>query len=240
MERVLGFSSNEAESTGLLSPKGWFSEGTRTGYPLSPFPSWRSPDVVPSERISDDSLRGRQLLVISFSWSFTSCYITIIPTGRLFTTLWSIRNELHFLTNFVSLRSNFQPGVALEEISHTSGNYADLRKESRHGQAGQSAAAASAPPSAEYAPLSSATRAWEVPRRSLNIIKIIGKGAFGQVAKATAIDLPGKPGLSVVAVKMLKGNAKFRTAVFGSTVIPGFVLHLLVSLPPIFLFSEFP
>ena len=104
----------------------------------------------------------------------------------------------------------------MEEISHTSGNYADLRKESRHGQAKQSAAAASAPPaSAEYAPLSTSTRAWEVPRRSLNIVKIIGKGAFGQVAKATAIDLPGKPGLSVVAVKMLKGNAKFRAAVFG-------------------------
>ena len=113
----------------------------------------------------------------------------------------------------------------MEEISHTSGNYADLRKESRHGQAKQSAAAASAPPaSAEYAPLSTSTRAWEVPRRSLNIVKIIGKGAFGQVAKATAIDLPGKPGLSVVAVKMLKG--KFRAAVFGSTVMSVFELSL--------------
>ena len=40
----------------------------------------------------------------------------------------------------------------------------------------------------------------------MNIDKVIGKGAFGQVAKATVVDLPGRPGQTVVAVKMLKGT----------------------------------
>ena len=52
------------------------------------------------------------------------------------------------------------------------------------------------------------TRSREVPRDSLTIEKIIGNGQFGEVAKATAIDLPGKPGETIVAVKMLKGELK--------------------------------
>ena len=43
---------------------------------------------------------------------------------------------------------------------------------------------------------------------SVTIEKVIGKGAFGQVAKGTAIDLRERPGISPVAVKMLKGNPK--------------------------------
>ena len=57
-----------------------------------------------------------------------------------------------------------------------------------------------------YSSLSLETRSWEVPRESLTIKKIIGKGAFGQVAKATVTDLRGAPGETVVAVKMLKGK----------------------------------
>ena len=57
-----------------------------------------------------------------------------------------------------------------------------------------------------YASLDLKTRSWEVPRESLTIKKIIGKGAFGQVAKATATDLHGAPGETIVAVKMLKGK----------------------------------
>ena len=58
----------------------------------------------------------------------------------------------------------------------------------------------------DYAPLHPSTRSWEIPRSSLTIEKVIGKGAFGQVAKGTAIDLRGKPGNTPVAVKMLKSN----------------------------------
>ena len=59
---------------------------------------------------------------------------------------------------------------------------------------------------AAYAPLNPSTRSWEIPRNSVTIEKVIGKGAFGQVAKGTAIDLRGRPGNTPVAVKMLKGD----------------------------------
>ena len=58
----------------------------------------------------------------------------------------------------------------------------------------------------DYAPLHPSTRLWEIPRNYVTIEKVIGKGAFGQVAKGTAIDLRGRPGKIPVAVKMLKGN----------------------------------
>jgi len=59
--------------------------------------------------------------------------------------------------------------------------------------------------SSEYQTLDRATMEWEVAPHKVSIIKVIGKGAFGQVAKATAVDIRGMPGESVVAVKMLKG-----------------------------------
>ena len=58
----------------------------------------------------------------------------------------------------------------------------------------------------DYAPLHPSTSSWEIPRSSVTIEKVIGKGTFGQVAKGTAIDLRGRPGNTPVAVKMLKGN----------------------------------
>ena len=57
---------------------------------------------------------------------------------------------------------------------------------------------------AVYTPLHPLTRSWEVPRRHVTIEKVIGKGAFGQVAKGTAEGLRGMPGMTTVAVKMLK------------------------------------
>ena len=60
----------------------------------------------------------------------------------------------------------------------------------------------------DYALLHPSTRSWEIPRNNVTIEKVIGKGAFGQVAKGTAIDLRGRPGNTPVAVKMLKGNPR--------------------------------
>ena len=57
---------------------------------------------------------------------------------------------------------------------------------------------------AAYAPLQPLTCSWEVPRHHVTIDKVIGKGAFGQVAKGTAIGLCGMPGMTTVAIKMLK------------------------------------
>ena len=60
--------------------------------------------------------------------------------------------------------------------------------------------------SGQYAPLHAATLSWEIPREHVAIEKIIGKGAFGQVAKGTAMGLRGRPQKTLVAVKMLKGD----------------------------------
>ena len=49
-------------------------------------------------------------------------------------------------------------------------------------------------------------KSWEVPRVSIIIEKVIGQGAFGQVAKGTASQLRGVEGMTTVAIKMLKGN----------------------------------
>ena len=59
--------------------------------------------------------------------------------------------------------------------------------------------------SGQYAPLHPSTRSWEVPRKHVILEKIIGKGAFGQVAKGTAVNLGGRPGKTLVAIKKLKG-----------------------------------
>lgn len=62
----------------------------------------------------------------------------------------------------------------------------------------------------QYAPLHPSTRSFEIPREHVTIEKIIGKGAFGQVAKATATGLGGSSQKTLVAVKMLKGiNRKY-------------------------------
>ena len=62
------------------------------------------------------------------------------------------------------------------------------------------------PPHNEYAPLDLRTRSWEVAREDVIVEKIIGKGAFGQVAKGTAKNLSLSSGTRNVAIKMLKGS----------------------------------
>lgn len=47
---------------------------------------------------------------------------------------------------------------------------------------------------------------WEIPRANLNVEKVIGRGAFGVVSRGLALDLPGKPGWTVVAVKSILGQ----------------------------------
>ena len=57
-----------------------------------------------------------------------------------------------------------------------------------------------------YASLDPYTRSFEIPRGHVTIKQIVGKGAFGQVAKATANNLQGRPKKTLVAVKMLLGT----------------------------------
>ena len=58
----------------------------------------------------------------------------------------------------------------------------------------------------EYASLDPHTRSCEIPREHVTIKKIVGKGAFSQVAKATADNLQGRTKKTLVAVKMLSGT----------------------------------
>ena len=60
----------------------------------------------------------------------------------------------------------------------------------------------------EYASLNPYTCSWETPREHVTIKQIVGKGAFGQVAKATAINLHERAKKMLIAVKMLKGTKK--------------------------------
>ena len=66
--------------------------------------------------------------------------------------------------------------------------------------------ARSSPPGADNVSLHPLTRCWEVPRPHVTIEKIIGKGAFGQVAKGTAVGLRGNPETTTVVIKMLKSE----------------------------------
>ena len=64
--------------------------------------------------------------------------------------------------------------------------------------------------SRQYAPLHPSTRSWEVPRQHVTLEKVIGKGAFGQVAKGTAKSIRGRPGKTLVAIKKLRGAKCFK------------------------------
>ena len=55
-------------------------------------------------------------------------------------------------------------------------------------------------------PMIPLTKTWEVSQDKVNIVKVIGKGAFGQVAKATVENLHNVKGITTVAVKMLKSK----------------------------------
>ena len=46
---------------------------------------------------------------------------------------------------------------------------------------------------------------WEVPRENLVFVKVIGRGAFGQVARGMVKGLDGNKEDMLVAIKMLKG-----------------------------------
>ena len=87
-----------------------------------------------------------------------------------------------------------------------SSGYMDLKETRKDNSKAQST-------SSGYEPPRPAKRSWEVPRHHVTIEKVIGKGAFGQVAKGTAVGLQGRPDTTTVAIKMLKRESctYFRT-----------------------------
>ena len=62
------------------------------------------------------------------------------------------------------------------------------------------------PSSGDYMPLHPSAQKWEINRELVEIIKVVGKGAFSQVAKATAWGISDNEECTAVAVKMLKGK----------------------------------
>ena len=92
----------------------------------------------------------------------------------------------------------FQAEDAIES-SISRPTYVDLQEVTRHSNMD------SDPPLNEYAPLDLRTRSWEVAREDVIVEKVIGKGAFGQVAKGMAKNLSFRSNTRNVAIKMLKG-----------------------------------
>ncbi|CAH3040154.1 unnamed protein product [Pocillopora meandrina] len=88
------------------------------------------------------------------------------------------------------------------KLTQPPAEYMDLIEVNKDNRKAQSTASG-----ADYVPLHPLARCWEVPRHHVTIEKIIGKGAFGQVAKGTVVGLRGSPETTTVAIKMLKTNA---------------------------------
>ena len=119
-----------------------------------------------------------------------------------------------FLNTYISLTYFLQNEMALDDLqpsSHIPSESTQLRSEYMDltGATTVNDQTQRVAQSADYAPLHPSTRSWEVEKQHVTIEKIIGKGAFGQVAKGTATGLRGEPGKTTVAVKMLKCRSSF-------------------------------
>ena len=105
------------------------------------------------------------------------------------------------------IENNFAFQIAVELLKLSQSHYMALDDRTRS-QVIADASPLSTEQISEYASLDLYTRSWEIPREHVTIKQIVGKGAFGQVAKATAVNLQGRSEKTLVAVKMLKGTKK--------------------------------
>ena len=71
----------------------------------------------------------------------------------------------------------------------------------------------------DYMPLHPSGRSWEISRKQVTVIKVIGKGAFSKVAQATVRNMRGRRENITVAVKMLKGGL----------LVIAFTIHIFVT-----------
>ncbi|XP_067030240.1 fibroblast growth factor receptor 2-like isoform X4 [Acropora muricata] len=101
--------------------------------------------------------------------------------------------------------THLRPSTSTQEQIPDELAYIPLRRISSTGKG--SVIPVSPAPNVEYAPLDIRTLSWEVGRNDVKVEKIIGKGAFGQVAKGTAKNLLSRSGVTTVAIKMVKANA---------------------------------
>ena len=106
---------------------------------------------------------------------------------------------------FIKLKTNFFSKIAVKLPKPSQSHYMAIDDRARS-QVIADASPLSNEQISEYASLDPHTRSCEIPREDVTIKKIIGKGAFSQVAKATADNLQGRTKETLVAVKMLSGT----------------------------------
>ena len=82
-------------------------------------------------------------------------------------------------------------------------------------------------------PMVPMTRSWEVSEDKVNIVKVIGKGAFGQVAKAAVENLHNVKGIATVAVKMLKSKVLLLTSNLLKPLLKFYLLRKVKTVNPI-------
>ena len=103
------------------------------------------------------------------------------------------------------LEPNLKETGQQESQGSSRGQYMDL-DDARRSHDVPRASQTNTPQISQYAPLHPSTLSWEISKQHVRIEKVIGKGAFGQVAKGTAVGLRGIPQETLVALKMLKGT----------------------------------
>ncbi|XP_067030314.1 uncharacterized protein [Acropora muricata] len=120
------------------------------------------------------------------------CFVSMIVLGM------TPSDRIEECENSAVTNSRFLKAEDATESSVTRPTYVNLQEVTKMD---------SDPPNNEYAPLDLRTRSWEIAREDVIVEKIIGKGAFSQVAKGTAKNLSFRSGTRNVAIKMLKADA---------------------------------
>ena len=88
----------------------------------------------------------------------------------------------------------------------SSGHYMPLSKASQSSRSPEVIPSVDASSLTQYEPLNPSSISYEILRQNVIIEKIIGKGAFGQVARGKVKGLRERQRDTQVAVKMLKGT----------------------------------
>ena len=105
----------------------------------------------------------------------------------------------------IKLKTIFFSKIAIELPTPSQSHYMALDDRARS-QVVADACPLSTEEISEYTSLDPYTHSCEIPRESVTIKQIVGKGSFSHVAKATADKLQGRTKKTLVAVKMLSGT----------------------------------
>ena len=88
----------------------------------------------------------------------------------------------------------------------SSGHYMPLVKGRQSSGSPEGIPSVDASSLSQYEPLNPSSISYEILRQDVMIEEIIGKGAFGQIARGKVKGLRGRQRVTQVAVKMLKGT----------------------------------